>query len=83
MTFAPLVMSATREMGRESSRFRTDNKETDYRRETKYCVAGAGIRKKIISLAAMTSIGMCISFTSLSRKKTQSIKESRFLNYIL
>ena len=77
-------MSAMGEMGRESSRFRTDNRETDYRRETKYCVARAGIWKKIISVAAMTSIGMCIGFISLSRKKLkQSIKESKFLNYIL
>ena len=41
MAFAPLAMTATGEMGLESSKFGIDNREADDKREMKYCVTAA------------------------------------------
>ena len=80
--FAPLVMSGTGEMARESSKFYSRLSELiSEKRETKNFVAATWILQKIIS-TVMKSSGMCISFSS-RKKLEQSNKENKCLNYIL
>ena len=65
-------MTATGEMGLESSKFGIDNREADDKREMKYCVTAAWIWQKIISVA-VTSVGMSSVSSVYPEKKTWTI----------
>ena len=82
-TFIPLVMSATRGMGRESSKFYSRLSELiSEKREQSYSIVGTWIQRKI-TFTLIKSIGMCLrgSRSIFHREKLeQSIKDDELLS---
>ena len=82
-TFTPLVMSATREMGRESSKFYSRLSElTSEKRESSYSIVATWIQRKVI-FALIKSIGMCPRGSRSifhGEKLEQSLKDDEFLS---
>ena len=82
-TFIPLVMSATRGMGRESSKFYSRLSELiSEKREQSYNIVGTRIQRKI-TFTLIKSIGMCLrgSRSIFHREKLeQSIKDNELLS---
>ena len=82
-TFTPLVMSATRGMGRESSKFYSRLSELiSEKRESSYSIVATRIRRKII-LASIRLIVMCLrgSRSVFHREKLEkSVKDDELLS---